>query len=98
MFKIRRNRCAVAFFLCRFAGCLVLASVTVYNKLFSCSTALTCKCVVLTKFHLYGIIVDFCSTLWYNLLSYQIKERRVGAEFHVPAMQTVSKWGIYSRR
>lgn len=98
MFKIRRSRCAAAFFLCRFAGGLVLASVTVYNKTFLCSTTFTCKCDVLTKFHLYGIIVDFCSTLWYNLLSYQIKERRVGLEFRVPAMQTVSRWGIYSRR
>lgn len=97
MFKIRRNRCAVAFFLCRFAGGLVLASVTVYNKTFSCSTTFTCKCDVLTKFHLYGIIVDFRSTLWYNLLSYQIKERRVGAEFHAPAMQTGFKWVTYSR-
>lgn len=98
MFKIRRSRFAAAFFLCRFAGGLVLVSFTVYNKMFSCSTTFTCKYGVLTIFHLYGIIVDFCSTLWYNLLSYQIKERRVGVEFRVPAMQTASRWGIYSRQ
>lgn len=63
MFKIRPSRSPAGFFFRLCAVAQILPAFLLYNLLLWYSTTFTCKCGLLTIFHLCGIIVDFGSLL-----------------------------------